>query len=305
MTNDRNSDRIERATMRISLYSIIVNLTLSFLKLAVGIAASSGAMVSDAIHSAADVFSVFIVVIGVKMANKSSDEEHPYGHERLECAAAIILSVVLGITGGVIGYHGIVNVFGTKSEKNVIPGIAALVVSVIAIVVKEGMYWYIKTIAKSMDSSVLMAEAWHHRTDALASFGGFIGIMGARMGIAAMDPAASVVISLFIIKAAIDIFMDAIRKMIDVSCDDKTVKTIHQIAEAQKGVIHVAEVKTRLFGNKKYVDIAVCADGTKSLEETHAMAEEIHRDIEEKVEGVKHCMVYVSPVRKEDEDWQR
>ena len=305
MTNAENSFTIEMVTMKVSFYTIMMNLMLALIKLIVGILASSGAMVSDAIHSASDVCSVFIVIIGVKMANKTSDEKHPYGHERLECVASIVLAMVLAVTGGGIGYHGIRKIYDAETETILVPGMAALAVSILSVLVKEMMYWYTRGAAKKINSGVLMAEAWHNRTDALASVGSFAGILGARLGVPAMDPAAGVVISLFIIKAAADIFRDAVKKMIDVSCDDRTVRQIWQIAEKQKGVICVAEVKTRLFGNKKYVDIAVCADGRKTLEETHGIAEGIHKKIEENIDGVKHCRVYVSPAGKEDENWLR
>ena len=172
----------ERLAMQVSINSIIVNLILSVGKLAAGILANSAAMISDAIHSASDVFSTFIVMAGVKISNKASDAEHQYGHERLECVAAIILAIVLALTGIGIGYAGLEKILHASAEDLKIPGSLALIAAVISIIVKEGMCWYTKKAAAKLNSSALMADAWHHRSDALSSIGSFIGIHGARMG---------------------------------------------------------------------------------------------------------------------------
>ena len=200
----------ERLAMQVSINSIIVNLILSVGKLAAGILANSAAMISDAVHSASDVFSTFIVMAGVKISNKASDAEHQYGHERLECVAAIILAIVLALTGIGIGYAGLEKILHASAEDLKIPGSLALIAAVISIIVKEGMFWYTKKAAAKINSSALMADAWHHRSDALSSIGSFIGILGARIGYPALDPLASVVICLMIVYASYEIFKDAI-----------------------------------------------------------------------------------------------
>ena len=221
-----NADNYEKTAMKVSIVSVIWNLLLSAGKLFAGIFANSGAMISDAVHSASDVFSTIIVMIGVKISGKDSDNDHPYGHERLECVAAIILATVLATTGIGIGYGAVVKIMA--GDYNVeMPGILALVAAVVSIVVKELMFWYTRYYAKQIDSSALMADAWHHRSDSLSSIGALIGIIGARLGFGIMEPLASVVICIFIEKAAYDIFMDAVNKMVDKSCDDETMEKLH------------------------------------------------------------------------------
>ena len=187
-------DEFEKIASKVSLVSIIGNLILSVFKLLAGILAHSGAMVSDAVHSASDVFSSIIVIIGVKFSSKDSDREHPYGHERFECVAAIILSVVLFITGLAIGVGTIRDIIGGHYESLAIPGMLALVAAIVSIIAKEAMYRYTKIYAKRIDSSALMADAWHHRSDALSSIGALIGIAGARIGYPVLDPIARIVI---------------------------------------------------------------------------------------------------------------
>lgn len=292
-----NTDNYEKTAMKVSIVSVIWNLLLSAGKLFAGIFANSGAMISDAVHSASDVFSTIIVMIGVKISGKDSDNDHPYGHERLECVAAIILATVLAATGIGIGYGAVVKIM--VGNYNVeMPGILALVAAVVSILVKELMFWYTRYYAKQIDSSALMADAWHHRSDSLSSIGALIGIIGARLGFGIMEPLASVVICIFIEKAAYDIFMDAVNKMVDKSCDDETMEKIKACAMNIPGVENIDLLRTRVFGNKIYVDMEIAADGNKTLDETHAVAESVHDAIEKEFPKVKHIMVHVNPAKK-------
>lgn len=292
-----NADNYEKTAMKVSIVSVIWNLLLSAGKLFAGIFANSGAMISDAVHSASDVFSTIIVMIGVKISGKDSDNDHPYGHERLECVAAIILATVLAATGIGIGYGAVVKIMA--GDYNVeMPGILALVAAVVSILVKELMFWYTRYYAKQIDSSALMADAWHHRSDSLSSIGALIGIIGARLGFGIMEPLASVVICIFIEKAAYDIFMDAVNKMVDKSCDDETMEKIKACAMNIPEVENIDLLRTRVFGNKIYVDMEIAADGNKTLDETHAVAERVHDAIEQEFPKVKHIMVHVNPAKK-------
>ena len=289
----------EEIAMRVSKVSIIINLLLSAFKLVAGIVAASGAMISDAVHSASDVFSTFIVIIGIRISGKRSDKEHPYGHERMECVAALVLAVILAATGVGIGAGGIGKIVGGNYGDLEVPRTIALVAAVVSIVVKEWMYWYTRGAAKQINSGALMADAWHHRSDSLSSIGAFVGILGARMGYPVLDPVASVVICIFILKAAWDVFRDAIEKMVDRSCDEETQAKIRHIAEIQDGVRSVDSLQTRLFGNRIYVDLEIACDGDRTLNETHRTAELVHDEIERNLDQIKHIMVHVNPAGKE------
>ena len=291
----REEQNTEKTAMWVSMVSILVNVALSIGKFVVGLLASSGAMISDAVHSASDVFSTFVVIIGIRLSGKKADAEHPYGHERMECVAAIVLAVVLAITGLEIGAAGMQKVLGGRYEQLTVPGVLALAAALVSILVKEGMYWYTRFYAKRINSSALMADAWHHRSDSLSSIGAFIGILGARLGFPVMDALASVVICVFILKAAYDIFKDAIDKMVDKACDKEVENQLKELVEAQQGVMGVDTLRTRTFGNKLYVDVEILADGKLSLYESHAIAERVHDEIEAHFQEVKHIMVHVNP----------
>lgn len=285
----------EKTAVKVSMVSIIGNIILSVLKLLAGIIANSGAMISDAVHSASDVFSSIVVIIGVRLSAKKSDKEHPYGHERMECVAAIILAVVLLVTGLFIGEGTIETLASGEINKLEVPGVLALIAAAVSIAVKESMFWYTRHYAKLLDSGAVMADAWHHRSDALSSVGALIGIAGARMGIPVLEPIASLVICVFILKAAYDIFKDAVDKMVDHSCGDETEEALRQCAMSQDGVKGVDLLHTRIFGNKIYVDIEIKMDGGKTLSEGHETAEKVHNEIERNFPKVKHIMVHVNP----------
>lgn len=290
---DKNSFRYQAT--KVSMVSIVGNIILALFKLLAGLIAHSAAMVSDAVHSASDVFSSIIVIIGVRVSAKEADDDHQYGHERLESVAAISLSVVLFVTGLFIGHSAIEKLSEGSGATHIIPGILALVAALVSIVTKESMYWYTRFYARRIHSDALMADAWHHRSDALSSVGALVGIYGARNGLWWFDPVASLIISLFIVKAAYDIFKSAIEKLIDKACEPEFEEEIRKIVLAEEGVVRIDMLQTRLFGNRVYVDLEIAADGERKLKETHAIAENIHNKLESKYPRIKHIMVHVNP----------
>lgn len=293
----------EQIALRASWVTILVNVLLSALKLLAGIFSHSAAMLSDGIHSLSDVFSTLIVIVGVRIANKQADKEHPYGHERLESVAALLLAVLLGITGLGIGWSGLRTIMAKNYDTIAIPGTFALIAAIISIVGKEGMYWYKRAAAKKTNSGTLMADAWHHRSDALSSVGSFLGIFGARIGFPVLDSVASLVICLFILKVSVDIFRDAISKMVDRACDDQTIAKIRELILAQDNVEGIDVLRTRLFGDKIYIDVEISVHAGTSLLASHEIAHIVHDILEEQIPNVKHCMVHVNPKHDEETVW--
>ena len=289
-----NTD-FEKVAVRVSTFSIIGNAILVIFKMFAGIVAHSAAMVSDAVHSASDVLSSIIVIVGVKLAGKAADKDHPYGHERMECVAAIILAVILAATGVMIGMGALEKILHPETDTAAAPGLLALIAACVSIVTKEGMYRYTIHFAKMLDSASLMASAWDHRSDAFSSIGALVGIAGARLGYPILEHIASVVICLFILKAAYDIFMEALDKMLDHSAGEELEKEIADCAAALDNVQHVDLVRSREFGSRVYVDIEISCDGSMTLSESHHVAEQVHETIEEKFDKVKHIMVHVNP----------
>lgn len=293
------TDNSEKIAMRVSRNSIYGNLLISIAKFLAGVIGHSSAMISDAIHSASDVFSTIVVMIGVKIGGKESDKKHQYGHERLESVASLILALTLAVTGCGIGYGGLKTIIaGSEGASIQVPTALPLVAAILSIVAKEGMYWYTMRAAVQINSGALKADAWHHRSDALSSVGSLVGIGGAMLGYPILDPIASVIICVFILKAAFDIFRDAIGKMTDEACDDRMVEAVKALVVRQQGVLALDDIKTRMFGNKAYVDIEIAVDGNLLLKEAHNIAEKVHDEVEHNFPEVKHCMVHVNPYEK-------
>ncbi len=283
---------------KLSFVGIAGNVLLSAFKLFAGIYGRSSAMVSDAIHSLSDVFATLIAYIGVRLSKQEEDKEHPYGHERLECVASLVLGLILAGTGIGIGYSGIMKLFFTH-EAPEIPTALPLIAALVSIAVKEGMFWYTMYYAKKLDSSAFKADAWHHRTDAISSVGAFIGIGLARLGFPFMDPAAGLIICILILKVAYDIIVEALSKMLDTSAGSDEEKQIRSFVEKQPGVVRVDLLRTRQFGNRIYIDLEIAVRGDLPLVEAHAIAESVHNSVEQRFPEIKHVMIHVNPANVE------
>lgn len=279
--------------IRISIISIIINVILSAFKLISGIIGRSSAMISDSVHSLSDVISTIVVIIGINISNKQSDDSHQYGHERFEAIAALILSMILLFTGIFIGYDGIIKIISNNNLE--IPTTIALIAAIISIIIKEAMYWATRNVAKKTNSSALMADAWHHRSDALSSIGSLIGIAFSILGFPILDKIASLIICIFILKVGYDILKDSIYKLVDKSCDEKIINEMKDLILKTDGVLNLDLIKTRLFGTKIFVDVEISANKDLTLEKSHMIAHNIHDGIEKNFKNVKHCMVHVNP----------
>jgi len=275
-----------------SIITIIANMTLASIKIFAGIFGNSRAMIADGIHTLSDILTTLVVILGLQISSKEADREHPYGHERYESVFAKLLSILLLLTGAFIGYDSLkVLISGDIVE----PKIIALVAAGISVVVKEGMYHYTIRVAKKIKSLSMEADAWHHRSDAFSSIGTFMGILGARLGLVALDPIAGIIVSILVIKVGIDLYIKSIRELVDEAASDEVIAKIKKLTRATKGVRGIKEVKTRNFGNRIYVDLEVYVDSHITVKEGHDIAEKVHDKLEYEIEDIKHCMVHIEP----------
>jgi len=280
---------------KISKITIIANIALSILKILAGVFGKSSALIADGMHSFSDILSTVVVMLGLKLSEKPADESHPYGHERIEPALTKILAVILLVTALMIFYCGLTTIIGGNYQ---IPGNITIIAALISIFTKEWMYKYTKKGAEQIESSALLADAWHHRSDAFSSVGTLIGVVGAKLGYPILDPIASIVISLFIAKMAFEIYFKALNQLLDRAADSKTIEEIKKIILSVDGVLEIDVLKTRIHSNKIYVDVEISVDKDLSLIEAHNISENVHSQIESKLKRVKHCMVHVNPYLK-------
>lgn len=284
----------EQIGNRTILITVIMNILLSFIKLMAGIIGHSTSMISDGVHSLSDVMSSIGVFIGLRISQKPADGEHPYGHEKFEAVLSKILAFILFITGLSIGFSAIESIL---SGSYVEPKLIALWAAILSIVTKEWMYHYTIRQAKKIESTALAADAWHHRSDALSSVGALIGIIGARIGYPILDPLASLVITLIILKVAIDIFVDATNQVIDKAASPELIDEITEQIDLVDGVLAIDSLKTRIHSNRIYVDLEISVEPTLSLIEAHAIAESVHYQLEQNIYQIKHCTVHVNPLK--------
>lgn len=274
---ERNSEKpvVDEASAirKMSAASIFGNAALSAFKLAAGVLGNSSAMVSDAVHSFSDVATTLVAWIGVKVSRKEADEGHPYGHDRAESLASLGLGAVLLVVGLGIGKSGIDSIVSGSYANAAVPGAIALVAAAVSIAVKEAMYWYTRHYAKLIDSPAFMADAWHHRSDAFSSVGALVGIGGSMLGFPIMDPLASVVICVFIVKVSVDIVKDATSRLLDSSCGEDFERRIAERVRSVEGVRSVDMVRTRRFGSGACIDLEISVDGSLSLSEAHGISE--------------------------------
>ena len=308
--DEKNASRI---MWQASTVGIVGNILLSAFKLLAGIVGRSGAMVSDAVHSLSDVFATLIALIGVKLAGRGADKDHPYGHEQIENLATLGIGLALFGVGAVLCYQGATDTLegwraiaaekaGGEPFEPTIPSKLALLAAVVSILVKEAMFWFTIINARKINSPAFVADAWHHRSDAFSSIGSLIGVLGARLGFPLLDPIAAIVISLFILKVAYDILRESALCVVDVACDEELEAQIKERVEAYPTVDHVDLLRTRKFGSRVYVELEIAVDGNKTVYAAHWIAHEVHNIVEREFPAVKHVMVHVNPAQLDDKD---
>jgi len=292
----------KKEAYKVSIITIFINCFLSFIKLLAGFLSNSKALISDGIHSLGDVVTIIIVMIGICLSSHKEDEEHPYGHERMECIVAIILSGVLFVLGLGIGLDGIEQIISNGYSSVVIIGNIGIIAAIISIIVKEWLFWYTRSVAKKIKSSALLAEAWHHRTDVVASIGSLVGVVLAKMGYSIGDSIASIIISLFIIKTSIEIFKDAVSGLIDKACGDDILEKASEIILESNNIVDIKNIRSRCFASKVYLDIDVFVDRNADINSLYSTINKINLDIKEKIDIVKGCRIEFIPILENNID---
>ena len=281
---------------KVAIVTIVVNLVLAVGKFLAGIFGHSTAMISDAVHSSSDVLSTLIVLVGARIAVKNEDKDHNYGHDKFESIASILLAMLLFATALALGWTGIKSIAdAAKGGEFVKPTLAALIAAIVSIVVKEGMYWYTIYYAKKLDSQALKADAWHHRSDAFSSVAGFVGILGAMLGVYVLEGIATVLIALLILKVSYDIVKIVLRQLTDHAAPEELVGKIYKTINDDEDVKNVDLLKTRISGSIIYVEAEIAVDRELSIVEAHDIAQRVHDKIETTFEEVRHIVIHVNP----------
>ncbi|MEN8075978.1 cation diffusion facilitator family transporter [Clostridioides difficile] len=278
---------------KITIISILLNIVLTILKIIAGVIGNSTAIIADGLHSASDIITSIGILIGNKISRKPRDEEHQYGHEKAESIVSFILSAVLIIVAIKIGYDGVIDLFNINTLE--IPSVLPLIVSVISIAVKEYQYQITIRVAKKINSSSLKADAWHHRSDALSSIAAFIGIGGAMLGFKVLDPIASIIVAVVVVKVGVDILKSSCGELMDSSISKKDIDQIENIIESDDKIYGIKDFKSRKYGSVAYIDMSIFIDKSKTLEEAHDIADKLEQNIISKLNYIKEINIHTEP----------
>lgn len=277
---------------KISWQTLIGNVILTIVKAIAGVASGSAALVADAIHSGSDVLSTVVVLYGLKIAQRPPDEKHPYGHGRAEAVAAKVLSLMLIFVGLEMMVSAGKSIF---SGTTTVPGAIALWAAVLSILTKEIMYRYTVAVGKRINSQALIADAWHHRSDAFSSVASFAGILLARSGYPVLDPVVAVVVALFVIRVGWNIFSSAVDEMMDAQVDGSIIDSVAEAANELDAVLGVGELRVHRYGAELHVDLKVKASSDLTLIQGHELAHEVEKSITKALPNASHIDVHVEP----------
>ncbi|HZJ76720.1 MAG TPA: cation diffusion facilitator family transporter [Oscillospiraceae bacterium] len=288
---DKNTSKIENIN-KILIITIITNILLLIIKVIAGLIANSTALIADGIHSGSDVITSIGVIIGIRMSKKPRDEEHHYGHEKVETITTFLLSIVLIYVGIRIGYSAFIAIM---QKKQVHFTYFALFAAFISIVIKEIQYRIAFTTGTREQSPALIADAWHHRSDALSSVASFIGVLGSKFGIYILDSLAGLIVSVIVIKVGIKIFIHCFQQLIDVSIHTDEIDNVKDIIIDETATKNISDMRTRQHGSKVFVDIRICVDPNISVYNGHGIAQNVENIIRREIENVKDVIVHVYP----------
>jgi len=277
---------------KISYITIVGNIFLAILKIVVGILVGSSALIADGFHSVSDTVSTFAVLIAIFVSNKPPDREHHYGHGQAESIAAKILGILLLMTGFVLGYNIVLDII--KQEFNV-PGIYGFWAAVISIVVKESMFRYTYQVGAKTNNQALIADAWHHRSDAISSIAAAAGILGANMGYPILDPIAGLIVAVLIIRVGWGIIVEAINSLMVKAPSKEKSDNIKDVVINTKGVKAIKEFRAHFSGVDLYIDLRIIVDSNLIVKEGHDISKNVRDRLLEKLKEVKEVLVHIHP----------
>lgn len=285
-------------TNKVTIISILLNIGLTMLKILAGILGNSTAIIADGLHSASDIITSFGVLIGNKISRKPRDDEHQYGHEKAESLVSFTLAAVLIGIALKIGYDGFKELININNI--LVPNVLPLVVALISIAVKEYQYQITIRVAKRNNSSVLKADAWHHRSDALSSIAAFIGIGGAMLGFKILDPIATIIVAIVVVKVGINILKSSCDELMDSSISKEDIREIKLLIDNNENVYGIKDFKSRKYGSVAYIDMSIFIDKSKSLEEAHDIADKLERNIISNLGYIKEINIHTEPFKKQE-----
>lgn len=290
-----------RSIYKVTIAGSIINILLLVFKFIAGIVGGSAAMIADAVHSLSDFLTDIVVIVFVNLSNKPEDKDHDYGHGKYETLATSIIGIALMVVGVMIAYDGCLKIFhALNGETLPVPGTIALIAALVSIVMKEWAYRFTVKVGRKVDSQAVIANAWHHRSDAFSSIGTAIGIGGAILlgsKWTVLDPIAAVVVRFFIIKTAWSLIGQAFGELLEKSLPEEVEKEIVSIAQNEPEVTEIHHLRTRRIGNGCAIEMHLRMPGGISLYDAHLHATNIENRLRDKFGKKTHIGIHVEPIK--------
>jgi len=291
--SDKNTQRY-LATRKVTLVGAIVNIVLAIAQLAGGLLAQSQALIADGFHTLSDLITDFVVLIAAKMASKDADEDHPYGHERIETIATIILGMALGAVGIGIALDAVDRL--QHPERLLQPGMLAIALAAFGILCKEGLYRYTYHVGKRINSTLLKANATHHRTDAISSVMVAFGVTASVIfSVPWLDALAAVAVSVMIFYMGAKLILDSTMELVDTAWESEKVESMLQLIGEVSGVQNAHMLRTRKMSSSVLVDVHIQVSPYISVSEGHHIAEQVMSQIRNEYDEVSDIMVHIDP----------
>ena len=293
-TQEEQLRRDTRAGLVVTWVGCGVNIALVIIKIAAGLAVRSQALVADGVHSLSDLFSDFVVILGLKLGRKEEDENHPFGHARIETISGMLVGAILLVVGAGIAYNALVSIYEHRVSS---PGAFAIVVAAASIVLKEALYWYTMKVGRRIRSMALIGNAWHHRTDALSSVAVLIGVTAAYVNPDwhLADAYAALVVTVFIFRVGGHLTWGALKQVVDTAPDRETLDQLVETALKVKGVEQVHDVRARYSGQQIFVEMHIVVDPDLTVRQGHYIADEVRFHLVNEISDVTRVIIHVDP----------
>ncbi|MBQ2026203.1 MAG: cation transporter [Paludibacteraceae bacterium] len=295
------SNEREKEIYKVTIVGSLVNFLLLLFKFVSGVVGHSAAMIADAVHSLSDFVTDILVLVFVKVSSKPADTSHRYGHGKFETLATAIIGVVLFVVSIGIFYQGATAIYSVyKGAVLPLPGYIALAAAALSIVAKEAVYWYTTLKGKKLNSQAVVANAWHHRSDALSSIGTLLGIGGAIIGgqkWAVLDPIAAVIVSIFIAKVAVGILHNSLQDLLEHALPKHVQEEIMQVILSVEGVSAPHHLRTRRIGNQYAIEVHIRVDGNLTLHEAHQITSDVEKKLKEKYGESINLTIHTEPIK--------
>lgn len=285
------SERYKQAK-RVTLLGALVNALLGFIKLITGFIWHSHALVADGVHSFSDLFTDALVLFASRYGSLDADDSHPYGHQRIETAATLLLSLLLVLAGIGIAWDSIDELINANHTR---PGWLALPVALISILLNELLFHYTRHIGKRIKSELIIANAWHHRSDAASSIVVALGLAASLLGYIYFDAIAAVIVGLMIVKMGLEYGWNSVKELVDTAVGSDTLQTIEKIIQEVDGVDKIHQLRSRFMGGDILIDVHILVAPFISVSEGHYIAQHVHRALMSQLEKVKDVTVHVDP----------